>query len=561
MATRSSDSPDTGERRTTGNEGVQELARYSKTVVIWTATSRLTGFARVALLGAVLGPTFFGNLFLTLLVLPYFVCQVLMASLMPAILTPHLVRLMEAGRTRAAYGLACSIFGLTLVLFTIMAVAMAAGAPLILPLLTLAVDDPAVRAEQFRLGWPLIIMMAPQVPLYGIAIVGLAVQQAHLRFALSTAAPAFENIAFILVVVASALVFGVGADVYDISMGQVILLGLGSTAAVGVHAVAQYWGAYRCGMLLVPRGGWWGVECRRVLSLALPSSGNAILLSFGLLVMLVVAGGVSGGAVAFQLAYNMFNLPVALFARPIAAAQLPLLARAFASGAEGGGRLLLEALRLTMFLAIPAAFVLLVLPDMLATLITFGGMRSEAGIALVIAALAGLGLAIIGESVVVVGTSAAYARHDATTPFWAMVIQTVILCAGLVPVALFLTGPWLLAAIGLVFSVATFVAGVYLYRCQVPAIERRSEPSLLRDIACSVAAVLAGVTVSVIWPEDVDQAGVGAGIALAFAALTVTGVVYIGCQTFCRSSQLALVLDTIRPGGKHRLSILAGRGS
>lgn len=41
---------------------LQELDGHAQTVFVWAVASRLTGFLRVALIAAVLGPTFFGNL-------------------------------------------------------------------------------------------------------------------------------------------------------------------------------------------------------------------------------------------------------------------------------------------------------------------------------------------------------------------------------------------------------------------------------------------------------------------------------------------------------------------
>ena len=534
----------TGHTAERSRQDVTELAGHSRTVVVWTVATRLTGFLRVALLAAVLGPTFFGNLVQTALVLPYLVCQLLMASLVPAILTPHLVRLIEAGERDQAHRLACSFFGVATAFFSLAAIVTVLAAPLLLPLLTLAVDDPAIRAVQIELGWYLILCLAPQVPLFGIAAIGLAVQQAHRRFALSTAAPAFENLGFGLVLGASAVIFGVGSeigggDVGDVSLGQVVFLGLGATLAVAAHGVAQWWGARRVGMPLWPRGDWLAPELRAVLRMAVPSSGNAVLVSLGWLAMLIVAGGIPGGAVAFQVAYNLFNLPIALCARPIATAQLPLLARRIAAGGAGAA-LFHDALRLTLFVALPAILVFVCMADQLATLVTFGGMRTELGLALVAAAILGLGVAILGESVMVVATSAAYARHDAAAPFRAMALQTGVLLAGLVPVALLATGPWRLTAIGFVFSAATLAGGLYLYHRQLPAGRRRLDPSLWRDLACAVAAVAAGAALATLWSSATS-------ILAALSSLATAALVYLASQWLCRSSQLALLLDTVRP--------------
>jgi putative peptidoglycan lipid II flippase len=520
---------------------VSELAGHSRTVLVWTVASRATGFLRTALLAAVLGPTFFGNLVQTTIILPYLVCQLLMASLVPAILTPHLVRLLDAGEREQANRMACSVFGLACACFAVAAVLTVLAAPLILPVLTAAVEDPAVRMAQRDLGWYLILCLAPQIPLFGVVSIGIAVQQAHRRFALATAAPAFENLGFGLVLALSAVVFGIGSDIDEIGHAQVLFIGIGASLAVACHAAVQWWGAFRLGVALRPRGGWLAPELRTVLRMALPSSGNAILVSLGWLAMLVVAGGIPGGAVAFQIAYNLFNLPIALCARPIATAQLPLMASRLAEG-QNATALFHDALRLTVFVALPAAIVFLFMADQLALLVSVGGMRTEAGLGLVTIAIAGLGLALLGEAVMVVSSSAAYARHDAASPFRAMALQTTILCCGLVPIALLTEGPERLGAIGVVFSAATLTGGLYLYHNQLAAGRPPFDWSLGRDLVCAVLAVGVGIAI-------LDILAIPAGFVPALTSLTVAALLYLALQWLASSRELAIVLQTVRPSG------------
>ena len=106
-------------------------------------------------------------------------------------------------------------------------------------------------------------------------------------------------------------------------------VGLGMRTASGVVLVAG-------GLLtlaLLPRAGWRDGQVRRIVRMAALSSGSSGLNSIGLLALLVAAGQIPGGAVAFQIASNLFNLPIALCARPVASAQLPLLSRSFARSA------------------------------------------------------------------------------------------------------------------------------------------------------------------------------------------------------------------------------------
>ena len=73
-------------------------ARDTMTVAIWTMVSRVTGVARVIVIGAVLGPTFFGNSYQLTNVLPNLIFYGFLAgSLLSSLLVPALVRHIDAG--------------------------------------------------------------------------------------------------------------------------------------------------------------------------------------------------------------------------------------------------------------------------------------------------------------------------------------------------------------------------------------------------------------------------------------------------------------------------------
>src|SRR2546427_11135998 len=68
-------------------------ARDSTTVAVWTIVSRVTGLVKFAVIGAVLGPTFFGNTYQFTNSLPNLLYYGLLAgSLFPAHLLPALVK-------------------------------------------------------------------------------------------------------------------------------------------------------------------------------------------------------------------------------------------------------------------------------------------------------------------------------------------------------------------------------------------------------------------------------------------------------------------------------------
>lgn len=538
------------------------LATDSRTVAIWTLVGRLSGFARVAALAAVLGPTFFGNLFQTALFVPYLIGELLAGSLLPAMLAPHLVRCLDRGGGAEASRLLGGVLSVALPAMLAVVLVATAAVPLLLPLLTLAVDDPAIRAEQLRLGWPLLLAVLPQILCSGLAGIGIAVQHAHRRFALATAAPVLENVGVIVVLGLAAALYGVGRDVHEVGLGQVLLLGLGSTTAVAVHAAVQWWGVRRLGIRIAPRAGWRDPEVRRICRMALPSSGLTVLNGSAFLVLLVASGQIPGGAVAFQIAFNFFNLPIALCARPLAAAQLPLLARSFARAALTDFHTTYHgSLRLALFVAIPAGLLFVGIPQVLATAVAFGEMRDPAAIALVGGALAGLGLGILGEVVIVVATSAAYARHDAAAPMWAMAIRVTVTLVGILA-ARAGDGVASLLEIGLVASAAALAAAIHLHGVQhraLPAVSLGSKTGVLLDLAVGLVAIAPAAVIAHRWFDPTATSGVALLAAALLAAFAVG--LYLAIQRARRSTELRCLLDTLGLGasGSSRSSGMTDR--
>src|SRR5438105_3998511 len=74
---------------------------------------------------------------------------------------------------------------------------------------------------------------------------------------------------------AAAAVFGTHTSLGNVRTSELVLLGGGTTAAVGAHAALQWWGARRVGVTLVPRWGWRDPDVREVIRRAVPSLGYA----------------------------------------------------------------------------------------------------------------------------------------------------------------------------------------------------------------------------------------------------------------------------------------------
>jgi len=398
----------------------------SMTVAVWTAISRITGVVRGVVIAAVLGATVFANTYQFTNSLPNLVFYGLLGGqMLSSLLIPALVKHVDSGDRRAAERVAGGILG-------IIALGAAVATPIAVLLAPLALRvAPQGTGAQSRDGVLLILLLLPQIPLYGLVATAGAAMNSHGRFALAAAAPALENVGTVVVLGLVALLYpGIGM-VNGAPVSALLLLGLGTTGAVGAHAALQWYGARRAGMRLRPRAGWRDPEVRRVLRRALPSLAQAALTAVQLLILLIFANRVAGGVVAFQLALNFYFLPIALGATPVALALAPRLSRMLAPQHAPAFRdTFVNGLNFALFLAVPAAAGYIAIAGPIAHAVAYGGFGTDAGTALIAAALATLAVGILGETAFLVATYACYAREDTRTPMRAMVLQLGICVAG-----------------------------------------------------------------------------------------------------------------------------------
>jgi putative peptidoglycan lipid II flippase len=524
------------------------LAGDSTTVAGWTVLSRLAGFVRVAVVAAVLGPSYLGNTFLATNFLPTLALELVTGSLLATLLVPALVRALDARGVQAAGALAGGVLGVVLVVYGLVALLAIAAGPLLLGLLALGVEDPAVADDQLRVGWLFLAMFMPQVPLFGLVQIATAVQSAHGRFGLAAAAPIVESLGVIATMLASVALYGTGATISDIGQGQLLLLGLGSTGAVVAHAALQWYGAWRAGVALVPRAGWRHPAVRALLARTRETLGQSAVSSARTLAALVVANAVPGGVVALRVALNFVYLPIMAGARPVAIAFQPALARLHHAGAALRFHAeLVWGLALVVFLALPAAVAYAVLAEPLAGAAAFGDMAGEAGTALLAATLLALAPSVVGDSLFLMVTHAAYAREDARTPLVATTLGAVVAAAGMGATFLLADGTATLLGLGAALSAGSAVSAWWLYRTlrrDLPAAPDRLGPAVAR--AGLASALMAA-------PAWLIAAGLGALLEGELAALVATlaaavagATTFLAAQRVWRSPELAFFASGLR---------------
>ncbi|WP_274284056.1 murein biosynthesis integral membrane protein MurJ [Actinomycetospora lutea] len=524
------------------------------TVVVasWTLVSRITGFVRVTVTAAVLGPTFLGNTYQATNLLPNIIYYGLLAgSLVSSLLVPALVGHIDAGDRRACERVAGSALGLALVAAVVVIPIALLVAPLLLEVGTLGSPAAAVAAQQAHLARWFLLMLLPQVVLYAVVACSLAVMNAHRRFALGAAAPAVENLGCIAVLGAVAVLFP-PTETLEIPTAELLLLGLGTTAAVALHAAVQWWGAWRTGATLRPRRGWRDAEVRALVRRALPALAQAALDALQLVCVLVVVNRIAGGVVAFQLALNFFFLPIALGATPVALSLSPRLSRLHQRGERALFRdTAVRGLRFGLFVSAPAAVVLVVLAPVLASAASFGRMLTDGGALLVAAGLVALAPGVVGETAFLIGTYSCYARDDTRSPLRAMGVKAGV-CLLVLGGAVSTDGAGVVALAAVAVSAAAVLAAVWCVRALLRGLPRTGEPLLVPALRTAAAAVVMAVPLGLAaWVMSGGALFSGPGgrfIALAGAvvACLVGGAVYLLAQWLLRAPEATWLLGALR---------------
>ena len=535
------------------------------TVAGWTIVSRVTGLIRFVVIGAVLGPTFFGNTYQFLNSLPNLVFFGFLAgTLFPSLLAPALVGHIDRDDRRASERVAGGFLGVTLALLAVITPVAIILGPLALKLGALGGGSAALSADQVHVGRLLILMFIPQVFCYAIVGTAIAALNARQRFALASGAPAVENLGTMAVLAAAAIIYGTGTEVNRVPNGEILLLGLGSTVAVALHAAVQWWGAHRAGITLLPRAGWRDPEVRVVIRRTLPSMAQAGLVALQTVVILALANREKGGVVAFQIALSFYQMAIWVGAAPVAMTLNPRLARMHLNRDLTAFRdTVVRGLAMGFFVTIPAAVGYLVLALPLAHAVSFGRLDSASGVGMVAAALASVSLAVVAQTAFMILTYASYAQKDTRSPLYATLVQSAV-CLGLASTTLLVHGTAVLVVLGLTLSASIVAAAIHLtvrtWRNVSRAGAQLLVPSLGKFLAAAIIMAGPAWVVATLITQLVGRP-LGPRVAIIAAAL-VGALVFLGLQSWWRTPELSWLAGGLRQtrGGSQVVVAEATRG-
>ena len=470
------------------------LGRAARLMGAATAVSRLLGFGRVLVIAAVLGTTDLGNIFSASNSVSNVLFDLLAAGALSAVLVPAFVELLDRHSDAEAEQLGSALLGWSLVVLGPICLVGVLAAPALARLLTTGTADPAVAAGQRELATFLLRFFVPQVLLYALGAVSTAVLHAKRHFTVTAVAPIGNTVLMVVCLVTFRVLHGAGTPGFDLSSAEKLALGaagtLGVAAFVGIPAVALWRTGFRL-RARVPRpaavpglgpavrlSGWAGLQ----------HAGTAVLLAAALLVGM----GVSGGVVAYQVAFACFLVPYAVLALPLITAVLPELAGEAGRGDLGAfGRSLRWALDGMVRFVVPVSVAGVLLAPRVMEALAFG-QTSQGGGRLIGVGLAGLAAGLLPYAAFLLFVRAHYALGEGRAPAVVALasagLGAVLMAAG----GALAHGDAKLAVMGAAHSVAYLVGAVVLG----VGLARRTGGSLISDRLLPTLAVWVGVGVA-----------------------------------------------------------------
>ena len=411
-----------------------------------TVVSRITGIARDIALAAALGFYLVSDAYSLGNSLPTIIYILVVGGALNAVFIPQLVRRMEKdddGGNAYADRL-ITLTGSVLLALSILAVV---AAPWIVDLYTPA-DYPQ---SQYDLAVAFARLCLPQIFFYGAYTMLSQVLNARGTFGAPMFAPIANNVVAITTFVLFIIVAGTSAAADGaLTTGQVLLLGIGTTAGVVVQAAILVPVLRRAGYRWRPRFDWKGQGLGKAAKLAGWTVGLVLVNQITYIVITRLAaqanvdaaasGATAAGITTYQKAHLVFMLPHSVITISIVTALLPALSRLAHEGKlKEVGEDVAGAMRLVAALVVPIAAMLFVLGSDVSVLLFGYGAATTDQAAVMGDVVSIFMIGLVPFTLFYVLLRGFYAMEDTRTPFVVTVIFSVIMLALVLWLFAFLT--------------------------------------------------------------------------------------------------------------------------
>jgi putative peptidoglycan lipid II flippase len=511
-------------------------------ITVVTIASRLVGFARSLVMASAVGTEGIGTAYTSANILPNVLFEVAAGGALAGAVVPLLAGPIARGARVDVSKVASALLGWTLLVLVPLGGLLAALAyPIAYVLMGKHPDLVDVTALFVR-------VFALQIPMYGFAVILGGILQAHKRFFWQAFAPLVSS----LVVIGVYLVFagmadGDQNDVAALSSSAIAWLGWGTTLGVAALALPLVVPVARTGTRLRPTLRFPGGEGVRARNLAFAGVGALVAQQVSVLAAMYAANtfGPEATFPTYFYAQQVYLLPYAVLAFPLATSAFPRLAEHVAQGSHELFERLLASTTRTLLLVSGVGVAALVAAS----------TAVESVFAVVVAgSVEGLGVATAAMAPGIVGFALILHLSRALYVLDRQRAAVVATASGWGVVALLaVAGPAVLGEgdqvrvlglLGLATAVGMTVAGLLL----LLAVRRHAGREAVHGVPRTLGVLVVGVVLggasgrflsAQVLPDDAHVAAalaVGIGVAV-LAALVVVGLAFLAD----RSSVVGLV--------------------
>ncbi len=414
-------------RRAPARAELSDAAVVSRSwgMALATLVSRLTGFARIVLLAAILGAAL-SSAFTVANQLPNMIAALVLEATFTAIFVPVLARA-ERDDPDGGSAFIRRLLTLATTLLIVVTIISTAGAPLLVDLMLGSeplVDRPLTTAFAY--------LLLPQIIFYGLSSVFMAILNTRNIFGPPAWAPVVNNVVAILTLGLYLLVPG-ELSLNPVTMGdaKLLVLGIGTTLGVVAQAAVLFVAIRRERVSLRPL---WGIDARlkKFGMMALAMVLYVLISQVGFIVgNQVASGAAASGPAIYNYTWLILQLPFGIVGVTVLTVVMPRLSR---NAAAGDGPAVLAdlslATRLTMVTLIPVVALMTVGgPAIGSALFSYGNFGAVdagyLGMAITLSAFT-----LIPYALVLLQLRVFYAREEPWTPILLIVVITVVKVAG-----------------------------------------------------------------------------------------------------------------------------------
>ncbi|HEY2507297.1 MAG TPA: lipid II flippase MurJ [Streptosporangiaceae bacterium] len=525
--------PVTQDARDPGRPSGMGVGRAAALIAALTLLARVLGLVRTVVFAQTVGATCLGTAYTTANQLPNIVYDIILGGALTSIIVPVLARPAArastdpVARAEVAQTSSALLTWTAVILVPVSAAVAVAAGPLAHLLNPAHAHAACSRTALVHVTGTMLAVFAPQILLYGLAVVLYGILQSHRRFAAPAVAPVISS----LVVIAAYLTFaplGRGAvnSLSRLPLSAELVLSVGTTVGVAalvvtaLVAAARLRGAVRPTLRFPPGVG------RRARGLALYGIAAVLAQDASLLAVIILANGHGSKAaiVLYQYSWQVFEAVYAVLAISIAVSAFPALSARqgarFDDTAAASGRavLLMSFLGTALLLAValPAAHFLASRPYDIQV------PQLASGLALFAPGLAGYGL-VACLSRVLLSAGRSRIAAVAVAGGWIVVIAADIVLVLLTP------AHWVVAMLGLGNTLGLTASGVGLlvatHRIRGPAALHGMTRAAAAGLAAALAGGAAGAGLAAALPTGPKPAEAGIALIAASTAVAVFVVV------------------------------------